>query len=230
MWIPRCYHIYRSTLVGTRNRGSESSLPYTGPPLPYAFSLSTRVEVKAFDALVKPRLCYASEVWNPTTLTDISRLELPTTGGTLCRCWLPAHIAMLSTLNWTPLRTDHRPVFLYVRHDHHLKYTGSTCSVNCYRCLFYPGTTKLQNRQSPDTVASMSRHASKSRATVSFLAMSPLYGVDSLKIYLFCFLSTFIQWCHFYQLTDSSAVRDHYTKYQTFCTGSFSESIIVLCA
>ncbi|XP_072024943.1 uncharacterized protein [Amphiura filiformis] len=134
---------------------------------------SQEVKARAYQALVRPQIEYASEAWNPHTITTVDRLE---------RVQRPAArfvfrdyrrttsvSALINTLGWDSLHnrrlaaqlsmfykihyglvniqfpTIIQPATYFSRHDHQLKFKLPEATIDSYKFSFYPRTVRLWN-------------------------------------------------------------------------------------
>jgi hypothetical protein len=162
------------------------------------------VKAKAFRSLVKPQLDYAGEAWNPSTLSNINKIEqVQRQGARFVHADYRRTTSvspMLVSLNWIPLHSNRliqqscmfykihyalvniqfpssiQLASFHGRHDHNLKYAIPNNSVNSYKYSFYPRTVRIWNRLSSTTVSSPSVQTFKKAATAEVLALSPNPG------------------------------------------------------
>ena len=134
---------------------------------------SKEVKTRAYQALVRPQLEYASEAWNPYHTTVVQRLERVQRAAARFvhqdYRWSTSASALVSRLGWDPLHTRRLaaqstmfykvhctlvdiplPPFItpapYIsRHDHGLKYTIPLATIDPYKFSFYPRSLWVWN-------------------------------------------------------------------------------------
>ena len=129
---------------------------------------SKEVKARAYTALVRPQLEYASEAWNPHTVTSVKSLEQVQRSAARCvHCdfrRITSSSALASALGWNSLhsrrllaqcslfhRIHHQVVCIpfpgvispatYIgRHDHTAKYAIPKATIDAYKFAMFPRT------------------------------------------------------------------------------------------
>ena len=162
------------------------------------------VKSKAYHALIRPQLEYASEAWSPYTLDGVDRLEKVQRAaarfvfGDYRRT---THVTpLITTLGWDSLHVRRllyqstmffkvhyglvniqfppaiQPASYIGRHDHQLKYTIPEASVDPYKFSFYPRSVRIWNGLPPAAVQAPSVVAFQAAALPAIRGMRPPVG------------------------------------------------------
>ena len=137
---------------------------------------SQEVKSQAYSTLVRPQLEYASEVWNPSTITEINRIEQIQKAAArfaFADYRKTTHVTpLIEQLDWDQLHTRRliqqatmlyrihynlvnispppcfqRAPHISARLNHPLKYVSTNApTVNVYKYAFYPRTVAIWNR------------------------------------------------------------------------------------
>ena len=162
------------------------------------------VKKRAYETLVRPRLEYAAEVWNPHTTTGVNNLEQVqraaarfiyadyrrTTHVTPLINqigWESLHVRRLLAQTSTFFKIHHnlvnisfppcvQPAFYIARHDHQLKYNFPAASTEAYKFSFYPRSIRLWNQLPATAVSAPSVAAFKEAALPAIQVMLPPPG------------------------------------------------------
>jgi hypothetical protein len=135
-----------------------------------------QVKAQAYQSLIRPQMDYASEVWNPDTVTEIKRLEQVQRNSArfvYADYRRRTHVSgLVQDLNWDPLHTRRliqqatmfykihfglvnitpppcieRASQISYRKNHPFKYTNTISSrLNVYKYAFYPRVITIWNR------------------------------------------------------------------------------------
>ena len=134
---------------------------------------SKKVKSTAYTALVRPQLEYASEAWNPYTLTAINRLEqVQRAAARFVACdyrWSTSSSHLVSAHGWDtlhhrrlldqcslfykihygvvniPMPPTLTPATYHARNDHDLKFAIPRSSIDAFKYSFFPRTVWMWN-------------------------------------------------------------------------------------
>ncbi|XP_072046257.1 uncharacterized protein [Amphiura filiformis] len=167
-----------------------------------------QVKAKAYQALVRPQLEYASETWNPYTKTGVDQLEQVQRAaarfvfGDYRRT--TSVTPLITTLGWDPLHTRRllsqatifykihyqlinirfppgiHPASFIGRHDHQLKYSLPEATIDPYKFSYYPRTVKIWNQLPAAAVLSSTTIAFKEAALPAIKGMRVPVGSSLL--------------------------------------------------
>ena len=162
---------------------------------------SREVKAQAYSSLVRPKLEYGSQAWNPCTHSNINNLEQVQKAAArfvMCdykRSTSSTHL--ISQLGWDSLHTrrllDQCALFFKIhhhlasmplppginlatyhgRHDHALKYSVPKATVDVYKYSFYPRTIWIWNHLPSQVVLCTGLTSFKEAALPSLRTMQP---------------------------------------------------------
>lgn len=169
---------------------------------------SRDVKARAYESLVRPRLEYASQVWNPPTTTLVNQLEQVQRAAARfvsADYRRTTHVTPLITnLGWDSLhvrrllnqgvmfyKIHHNlvnipfppcviPATYFSRNDHQLKYQLPSTTTEAYRLSFYPRAIRIWNWLPPTVVSSPSVAVFKEIALPAIRVMLPAPGIKLL--------------------------------------------------
>jgi len=165
---------------------------------------SRHVKKKAYESLVRPRLEYAAEAWNPYTITLVDKLEqvqraaarfvyrdfrrtTPVTPMITNLGWDSLHVRRLLAQSVMFYKIHYQlvniqfpscvlPACYLSRSDHQLKYQVPAPSSEGYKYSFYPRSIRVWNHLPPSVVIQTTPAAFKEVALVSIKGMLPPPG------------------------------------------------------
>ena len=166
------------------------------------------VKTKAYEMLVRPQLEYASEAWNPTSVTQVNQLEQVQRAAARFvhrdyRRTTPV-TPLITNLGWDSLHTRrllHQstmfykihynhvnipfpplviPATLITRKDHMLKFQLPSTSTEAYRLSFYLRTIRIWNQLPSAAVCAPTVGMFRTAALPAIRAMLPQSGTRLL--------------------------------------------------
>jgi hypothetical protein len=166
------------------------------------------VKIRAYESLIRPRLEYASEVWNPYTSTLVDRLEQVqraaarfvfrdyrrTTRVTPLIDkigWDSLHTRRLVAQNTMFYKIHHnlvnismpsaiQPATYFARLDHSLKYAIPIASIDSYKYSFYPRSVRIWNQLPVHAVTALTPSAFRVAALPVIRVLCPPPGSNLL--------------------------------------------------
>ena len=166
------------------------------------------MKIRAYESLIRPRLEYASEVWNPYTSTLVDRLEQVqraaarfvfrdyrrTTRVTPLIDkigWDSLHTRRLVAQNTMFFKIHHnlvnismpsaiQPATYFARLDHSLKYAIPIASIDSYKYSFYPRSVRIWNQLPAHAVTALTPSAFRVAAQPVIRVLCPPPGSNLL--------------------------------------------------